>query len=171
MIFLVGFMGSGKSTLGPRLAARLTCEFLDLDARIEAAAGCSINEIFDRQGETAFREIEHGELVRVLSEGTAGGQRVVALGGGAFTQTRNIDLIENSGAVSIWLDAPPQVLLARCGRQSLDRPLARDRDRFLKLYSERLPFYKRATVRVNTAASVKDVVEEILTALRLRRTL
>lgn len=170
MIFLVGFMGSGKSAIGCRLAARLGCDFVDLDTRIEAAAGCTIGEIFDRQGEAAFREFEHRELSQLLSARSPGGpgdppRHVVALGGGAFTQERNIELIENGGAVSVWLDAPPEVLLARCGRQSADRPLARDRGRFLQLYAQRLPFYARARMRVNAAAPAEDVVEEILKAL------
>jgi len=169
MIFLVGFMGSGKSAVGRRLAARLGCDFLDLDALIESAAGCAIHEVFDRQGEAAFRELEHREL-RKLVPVRPGGQgnaprRVVALGGGAFTQEGNLELIESSGAVSVWLDAPPEVLLARCGCQTVDRPLARDREGFLKLHAQRLPFYARARVRVNAAAPAEDVVEEILKVL------
>jgi len=167
MIVLVGFMGSGKSSLGKRLARKLGCGFEDLDSRIEAAAGCPIHEIFDRQGEAAFRELEHRELARLISEGAAG-PGVVALGGGAFTQSRNVELIEKSGAVSVWLDAPAELLLARCGQQAFDRPLARDRERFLKLYAERLPFYARTSVRVNAAARAKDVIEEILAAVQGR---
>lgn len=156
-------MGSGKSTVGPRLAERLGCGFLDLDTRIEAAAGCSIHQIFDRQGEDAFRELEHRELAQLLHEPASPG--VVALGGGAFTQPANVQLIESHGAVSVWLDAPADELLARCRRQALDRPLARERERFLELHQNRLPFYARARLRVNAAAPVEDVVEEIVTAL------
>ncbi len=163
MILLVGFMGSGKSTVGARLAERLGCAFLDLDTRIEAAAGCSIYEIFDRQGEAAFRELEHRELARLLDEPASPG--VVALGGGTFTQPDNLELIESRSTVSVWLDAPAEELLARCQRQALDRPLARERERFLKLHQQRLPFYARARVHVNAAAPVGDVVEEILRAL------
>jgi shikimate kinase len=198
MIFLIGFMGSGKSTVGPLLAERLGCGFLDLDTRIEAAAGCTISEIFDRQGEAAFRELEHRELAKVLEQvpenaacpgkpwgilpasrgrepfsplagsmphglpGQAAFPGVVALGGGAFAQFRNVALVERSGAVSVWLDAPAEVLLARCAAQDAGRPLAHDPRRFLELHRERLPFYARAGLRVDAAAPAERVVEEIL---------
>lgn len=200
MIFLVGFMGSGKSTVGPELARRLNCSFLDLDDRIIEAAGCPIAEIFDRLGEAAFREIEHRELARLLDEqgtgetpastgevpaASAGAARlsgfppgageqtsrsrsqagVVALGGGAFAEERNVALLEARGAATVWLDAPADVLLQRCAQHGADRPLARDAGRFFRLHRERLPFYARARVRVNAAAPVENVVEEILRAV------
>lgn len=161
MIFLVGFMGSGKSAVGQALARRLSCPFLDLDERIEAAAGRPIAEIFDRQGEAAFRDLEYRELRAALRE-LGNGPAVVALGGGAFVQPRNAELVEQSAGLTVWLDAPLETLLERCGRQGAGRPLARDPERFGNLYRERLPFYERARLRVNAAAQVESVVEEIL---------
>jgi shikimate kinase len=172
MIFLVGFMGSGKTTVGRQLAKQLAYRFVDLDISIEAAAGRAIHEIFDQQGEAAFRELEHRELTRMCGPtANAGppaqaGACVVALGGGAFTQPRNVDLVRTSGGTSVWLNAPAQVLLDRCARHGVDRPLARDTTRFLTLYEERLPFYARAEFHVNAANPAGVVVEEILKVLR-----
>ena len=157
-------MGSGKSVAGQALARRLDCRFLDLDARIEETAGCSIPEIFDRQGEAAFRDLEHQQLYRLLSElGEA--TAVVALGGGAFAQPRNVALVEQSGRFSVWLDGPPELLLERCRRHGTDRPLARDPERFRALYRGRIPFYARARLRVEAAGATESVVEEILAGL------
>ena len=164
MVFLIGFMGSGKSVAGQALARRLECRFLDLDARIEEAAGCSIPEIFDRQGEAAFRELEHQQLYRLLSElGEA--TAVVALGGGAFAQPRNVELVEQSGGFTVWLDGPPELLRERCRRHGTDRPLARDPERFRALYRERIPFYARARLRVEATRATESVVEEVLAGL------
>ncbi len=160
LLFLVGFMGSGKSTVGPLLARRWNCPFIELDERIEEAAGNSIPEIFDHRGEAAFRDLEHQALRAALDqsrEETA----VVALGGGAFVQPRNAELIAQSGGFTIWLDAPAEILMERCG-SAAGRPLARDPDRFQRLYRERLPFYARAQMRVDAAAAVESVVEQIL---------
>ncbi len=154
-------MGCGKTTVGQALAQRLSCRFLDLDQRIEAAAGSTIAEIFDRQGETAFRELEHRELRAALSE-LGQGPAVVALGGGAFVQPQNLALVEQSGGLTVWLDAPLETLLERCGQHGDTRPLARDPESFRRLYRERLPFYARARLRVDAAATVESVVETIL---------
>ncbi len=167
-------MGSGKSTVGPLLAERIGCPFLDLDARIEAAAGTTISEIFEQRGEAPFRELEHRELRGALSE-ASGSPLVMALGGGAFVQPRNAEAIEQSGGTAVWLDAPEEVLIERCGaaarsiRSGLPgdglRPLARDPRRFHDLYRERLPFYARAAVRVDASVAPADVVEQILAGL------
>ena len=164
VIFLVGFMGSGKSAVGQALARRLNCRFLDLDPRIEAAAGCSIPEIFDRQGEAAFRQLEHEQLRQVLCE-VGAAPAVVALGGGAFAQPQNVELVEESGGFTVWLDAPPEILLQRCRRHGADRPLARDPERFRSLYRERIPFYARARHHVQATGAPESVVEGILAGL------
>jgi len=157
-------MGSGKTTVGRILAARLRSEFLDLDDMIEAAAGKPIPDIFEADGEPAFREIEHQQLQAALN---GGGPKVVALGGGAFVQPRNAELIEQSGAFTVWLDAPPEILRQRCARAT-NRPLARDPGQFDRLYGERLPYYSRAQMRVDATVAAGNVVEEIVAALRAR---
>lgn len=164
MVFLVGFMGSGKTTVGRLLAHRLHCPFIDLDDRVESAAACPIQEIFDHRGEAGFRDIEHAQL-RAAIEEIRHPPAVLALGGGAFAESRNLALIERRGAVSVWLDAPLDVLAARCARHAADRPLARDPARFRELYQSRLPFYARATLRVDASGTAASVVEEILASL------
>ena len=111
-MFLVGFMGSGKTSVGHDLATRLGCEFVDLDQRIEAISGRSVGAIFRDLGEGEFRRLEHEALKELFRE--SGLMRVVALGGGAFAQPRNADAIRDVGAITIFLDAPPDVLWQRC---------------------------------------------------------
>ena len=103
-IFLTGFMGCGKSTVGKLLAERLGWEFVDLDERIEALAGKSIARIFSEDGEDEFRRLEHETLVEQARLAREGSPRAAALGGGAFTFERNRRAISGAG-VSIWLDA------------------------------------------------------------------
>ena len=158
-------MGSGKSTVGRALARRLNCSFLDLDTRIEATAGCSIAEIFDHRGEAVFRDLEQRELRAALEEPNA--TAVLALGGGAFVQPQNAALIAQSGGLTVWLDAPEEVLLNRCESGEGTRPLAHDPNRFHRLYRERLPFYARARLRVDATAAPESVVEQILAGLGL----
>ena len=185
---LTGFMGSGKSTVGRLLAAQLVWRFADLDGEIESAAGLSISQIFAQKGEGVFREIEHECLTRVLGSAAARDTRLVlALGGGTFSQARNVALIRDSGVspafakapagaslavaglptaglpatVVIWLDCPINDLLRRCVLMG-DRPLFRDEASFRKLYEERLPHYRQADYRVESGGEPMTVVEQIL---------
>ena len=145
-IYLVGFMCSGKTTIGKLLAERLGWHFSDIDHEIEGREKTSIAEIFDRRGELEFRRIETETIrghVRLIERGRP---TVVALGGGAFTETANFDLLENNG-ISIWLDCPLETIERRVGEDST-RPLARDRKRFEELYHARQAAYARADYRV-----------------------
>src|SRR5262245_38526800 len=108
-IFLVGFMGSGKSTIGALVAAKLGLDFVDLDREIEAEEGKSIREIFELQGELEFRRIETNHL-QALKDRPAS---VVALGGGAFVQKANRPLVTEQG-VSVFLDCRLEIIQARC---------------------------------------------------------
>lgn len=161
-VFLVGFMGSGKSSVGQELARRLQWEFIDLDARIESRERRTIPQIFQQDGEAAFRSAEtHAlcELVGSLQQNT-----IVALGGGAFVQQENRELIGHRP--SIFLDAPVDELWRRSSEDKEVRPLRRDREQFSRLYSERLPFYRQATATVETSgkdiASVCGEIEQRL---------
>ena len=146
-IYLVGFMGSGKSTVGRLLASRLGWEFVDLDDEIEREGGARITTIFEKFGEPAFRAIEHRVLVEQIAAVRRGNPRVISLGGGAFVQRNNRERIQDGG-ISIFLDCPPDELWQRVSEQGDDRPLARDHGEFMSLYESRRPDYERADFTV-----------------------
>lgn len=155
-------MGCGKTTVGMKLAQRLAWKFTDLDTRIEQDEGRSIAEIFARGGEAAFRKKEQEIVRQVVEEVEQGGGRVVALGGGTFAQPQNFDLLQRSKAFTIWLECPVEDLLLRCALMT-NRPLFRDEASFRQLYEQRLPYYRQATVTVETGgADANEVVNRIL---------
>src|SRR5438876_769475 len=121
-VALVGMMGAGKSSVGRRLAARLAVGFRDADSEIESAAGCTISEIFERYGEPAFRDGERKVIARLLGETP----HVLATGGGAFVDPATHEKLKRH-AVTIWLKAPVELLLARTQRRDT-RPLLRTGD-------------------------------------------
>jgi shikimate kinase len=160
-IYLVGFMGSGKSTVGRLLAERLGWNFVDLDEEIEAEQHMKIAEIFDRYGEEHFRKLEKEALRRRVRAIQRGEPTVVALGGGAFAQPENYALIEDNG-ISIWLDCPLELARRRVEQDS-NRPLARDPEKFAQLYEARRSIYARADYRIEvTSDDPEQVVEAIL---------
>lgn len=168
-VFLAGFMGSGKNTVGHELARRLGWIFVDLDARIEARERMPIPDIFRLHGEPTFRAAEtaalHDLLADVLDHPT-----VVALGGGAFTQENNRQLLH--AWPTVFLDAPVQELWERCCRHELElgvaRPLRGDLDQFTELHAHRLPFYRQASVVIETSGKrIADICNEITHALQL----
>ena len=142
-IYLVGFMGSGKSTVGRLLASQLGWEFVDLDEEIERAGGARISGIFEKFGEPAFRAIEHRVLVEQIAEVRRGNPRVISLGGGAFIQRNNRERIQDGG-ISIFLDCPAEELWNRVRQQGDDRPLARNQGEFVALYEARRADYQSA---------------------------
>jgi shikimate kinase len=158
IIYLLGFMGSGKSTVGQLLATTLGWPFIDLDTVIEAGQGLSIRVIFENSGEPFFRQIEHV----ALREASKTEPAVIALGGGTFAQISNVDFIRDMGGATVWLDCPPQVLRSRCEGME-NRPLFRDVESFTRLLVERLPFYRLADFRVSVdGLKPAEVVEQIL---------
>lgn len=169
-MFLVGFMGSGKNTVGHELARRLAWDFIDLDARIEARERKPVPEIFRLQGESAFRAAETNALNDLLAQSFER-PAVVALGGGAFVQQNNRTLL--SAWPSVFLDAPPHELWQRClhdeAETGVARPLRKDPDQFARLHAERLPAYRQASLVVNTSGKQPDAIcLEIEQALRLQ---
>jgi len=188
-VFLVGFMGSGKNAVGRELARRLSWDFVDLDAQIEAREQQTISEIFRLRGESAFRlaetnalsdllaSLERGDRAEHGPSGVEGpglghaakslqGDSVVALGGGAFIQEANRKLLRPWPTV--FLDAPPDELWRRCQQDGVERPLRKNRTQFAQLYAERLPFYREASLVVETTGKqLASICEEIEHALKL----
>jgi shikimate kinase len=186
-IILLGFMGSGKTTVGRLLAERLGRSFVDLDDRIEAAAGKTISEIFATDGEDAFRDAEAQALATLLGAGRdpdavrsgacapdadrpdpdgqdVSAPHVIALGGGAFAQQRNRDAIAGARAITIFLEAPLDTLRERCAGFT-HRPLAHDPAGFAQLYAARLPHYQRAAQVVSTGTGTpEDAVLAIMSS-------
>lgn len=145
-IYLVGFMGSGKSTVGRLVAKQLGWTFCDLDDDIEMDQKCGIPEIFEAKGEEEFRRIETDALKKRVRAVERGRPMVVALGGGAFVQEENFQLLANNG-VTFWLDLPFGIIKRRV-QAATHRPLARDPRKFEELYHARRPFYARADYRI-----------------------
>ncbi|MGB0529478.1 MAG: shikimate kinase [Synechococcus sp.] len=165
-LYLVGMMGSGKTSTGRPLAERLGYGFVDADAVIEQAAGCSIPDIFDRDGEAGFRKLES----QVLSAISQRHSLVVATGGGVVTQPENWGLL-HSGIV-IWLDVVPDQLLQRLNADSTVRPLLQTADpeaALNALLNERRPLYAEAdlTVVINdeTPEAVADGILQLVPSL------
>ncbi len=145
-IYLVGFMGCGKSTVGRALADELGWNFADLDADIERHAQTSVADIFDRQGEAAFRALETILLHERVRSVQSGRPHVISLGGGAFLSQGNFDLVSNHG-ITVWLDCPFSMIERRVSTQT-HRPLARDRDRLRELFDARRSGYARADYHI-----------------------
>jgi len=156
-IFLVGFMGSGKTSVGRRLSRQLGWDFEDLDDRIQTREQRTIAEIFRESGEAEFRRAEHAALRALLAE-LASSPRIVALGGGAFAQTKNAALLEESGAPVVFLDGPADELFRRCEQEQVERPLRHDARQFRELYEQRRPFYLKAGWRVDTSGKDLDMI-------------
>lgn len=151
-IYLVGFMGAGKSTVGRELALRLRWPFFDLDSEIERVEKQSVSGIFAHLGEPCFRQLEREHLVR-LSQTP---QAVIALGGGAYVDPENRKVVDNTG-VAVWLDVSFPVIRERI-RMTATRPLFADPERAARLYSERLPFYRLARIHVLTDNRLPDAI-------------
>jgi shikimate kinase len=161
-IYLVGFMGCGKSTVGRALADELGWSFFDLDDEIESGEGTTISEIFDTHGEPVFRTIEASTLAKRVRAVQSGQPQVVSLGGGALMRDENFELIANNG-VTVWLDAPFDLIERRVGAES-HRPLARDPEKLRELFEIRLPRYALADFRVDapeedTAVTVRRILD------------
>ena len=162
-ITLVGLMGSGKSSVGKRLAQALDLPFRDADDEVEMAAGCSIAEIFDQLGEPAFRDGERRVIARLLE----GPPIVLATGGGAFMNAETRELIKTR-SVSVWLKADLPILAKRVARKE-SRPLLTGKDPMAVLTEQaavRYPAYAQADITVETGDTAHQVsVDQVVRAL------
>lgn len=166
-IYLIGFMGAGKTTVGRELSARLAMPFFDLDELIESAESSSIKDIFKQHGEPYFRKRERDILrsTRHLEHA------VISTGGGTFTFDENIQFIQSEG-FSVYLSAPYSLLRARLGDKADDRPLFRDDSAAHELYANRVRFYRMAdlTLEIREEETPAEIVERLLLELpRSRR--
>ena len=160
-ILLTGFMGAGKTTVGALLAERLGWDFVDTDRIVEARAGMTVAEIFEKRGEAAFREMEAAAIGDTASTDSL----VVALGGGALEMAATRDLVAGwPNALVVFLDAPLETLLARCAGHADGpvRPVLADRARLAERWSARLPWYRQAHLTVDTAELTPEAVAETI---------
>jgi shikimate kinase len=164
-IFLIGFSGSGKSTIGPLIAKELHYEFFDTDSMIEKVSGKSINDIFLNDGEPAFRKLESASIKKIGKDKVF--NKVIALGGGAFESDQNRKLILETGIV-VYLKCTPELIIKRLADFD-DRPLLKSvnkRDRLEKvkqLLSTREPNYDKAQIVINTVGkNTKRIISAIL---------
>ncbi len=165
-IVLTGFMGTGKTVVGRRLAERLALPFVDLDDAIEAAASMAIPEIFASEGESGFRRRERELIANVANRGSC----VVATGGGAVLDPENVRNLR-TGALLVCLVAEPAVILQRLGTDA-SRPLLQSPDdrlaRIRELLEQRGPAYAKADLSIETSgANVEEIVDRIIQHLHL----
>jgi shikimate kinase len=160
-VVLIGFMGAGKSTLGPLLADRLGWCFLDADLELESEAGATIADLFNTLGEPAFRQMEANAVARLLSRSDA----IIALGGGAVESEGTRSLLQISpDTCVVFLRAPLEVLVDRCEHQSgaAERPVLRHREALSQRFRARLPHYESAHITVDTEGLTPHAVADNL---------
>ncbi len=159
-IYLVGFMGSGKTVIGRRVAERLGLPFVDLDAEIERTSRLTIRALFEASGEVAFRERE--TLFLAGTESLPGA--VIATGGGCYVREENRRMMQRLGT-AVFLDVPLPVILSRLAGKT-DRPLFQGPEQAARLFAERVPFYKMGSIRVGLEGqSIEEAADRILSAL------
>ncbi|HEY4799967.1 MAG TPA: shikimate kinase [Bacteroidia bacterium] len=165
-IFLLGYMGCGKSKVGKLLAEKLQFEFIDLDASVESEASMPVAGIFEKYGEEKFRLMEHEHLKKLSAKDNA----IISTGGGAPCFHHNMELINQNG-ISVYLDATVDLLVKRLLKARVKRPLiAGMNEAELKTFIEtalkkRLPFYMQARHRVRTEEQTPDEMAEKIAAV------
>jgi shikimate kinase len=167
-VVLIGFMASGKTSVGRALGRILGWTFHDLDTVIEATEGRTVPAIFRDSGEPAFRRAEHNALSTLLKELSFLSPGVIAVGGGAFVQPVIRELLSQGDIEVVWLDAPVEELWQRCSRDSTVRPLARDLNQFRQLYDQRRKHYTEAGLHLDTSGKeVERIAKELIDRLGL----
>jgi shikimate kinase len=160
-IVITGFMGCGKSKVARELALRRNVVMVDLDDWITRRVSRSPAQLINEDGERAFREIETNALRDLLRSGEAG---VIALGGGAWIEEANRELIDQFGCTSIWLDVPFEVCWARIEESTEERPLGKTKHEAQERYDKRKPIYEMAHIRLHVDANqtIDDLISTIL---------
>jgi shikimate kinase len=163
-IYLVGFMGSGKSTVGKILAEKLNMNFVDIDKLIEEKEGMKIKNIFEQKGESYFRELERKQIEAIVNQEGF----VVSTGGGLGANLDNMNLMKKNGDV-VWLDVSLNTVLDRL-KNDQDRPLLKQpTEKTRQLFEERKNVYRLANIRINADKKTpSQIVEEILTKIKRR---
>jgi shikimate kinase len=164
-LYLIGMMGSGKSSIGRILAERLDYQFFDSDQLIEQVSKTSIAEIFAEEGEESFRTVE----TQVLAQLAPYTRLVISTGGGAVLKSENWSYLHHG--VVVWLDVPPETLFARVSQDPTPRPLLQQADPLQTLkaiFQERQRYYAQADIRVDADAATEEVVQRTLDNLKAR---
>jgi len=156
-IVITGFMGCGKSKIARALARSLNLTMLDLDESIRTRTGRTAAQLINEEGERAFRRIESDTLREVLQSGDAG---VIALGGGAWIEAENRELINQYSCASVWLDVPFEVCWSRIASGNDVRPLGKTRNQARALYERRRPVYQLATTHIRIAGN-EDLSDKV----------
>ena len=167
-IVLVGLMGSGKSSVGARVARSIGAKFIDTDDLIAQHAGRSVREIFEQDGESAFRDAETSALSEAFKDALLGSDTIISTGGGIVLSPVNRKTIKENACCVVWLDAPVEDLLQRTGKAT-KRPLLDGdaRGALTKMAKDRFELYEEvATIRVETQhLSLTDVVSRVTNAI------
>ena len=162
-LFLVGFMATGKTTVGKRLSSKLNLPFFDSDREIELTLGCSINEYFSLYGESSFRAIEE-EIIIEKIKSNKNNNFIMSLGGGAYLNY-NIRKLINCVGISIWLNGNIDIVYNRLIKSKNERPLTlifNTKEKLKKLLKERNFYYQKADVSVNIINTSKDKMSDII---------
>ncbi|HSS18554.1 MAG TPA: shikimate kinase [Pyrinomonadaceae bacterium] len=165
-LVIVGFMGSGKSSVGRELALRLNCGFVDLDTWIKRTHARSPKEIIEQDGEPRFRQLETAALRKILLRNETA---ILSVGGGAWAEAENRELIQASRAFTIWLDAPFELCWQRIETAPESRPLARTRADAEQLFRARLPTYQLTEARIPVSQQTPQAIAESIASLFLSR--
>ena len=164
-IIIVGMMGVGKSTIGKILAQSLDKEFYDIDDNIEKKYNMKVYEIFENYGEKKFRDIEYKEIKSIQKNCNA----VIATGGGAFTNKKNISILNMTG-LTLWLDVSPLIITERLKKNASNRPLLKEVDieKYINnLLIKRNPYYAKANLTVvSSQISKNEIKNKILLAIK-----
>ena len=162
-LFLVGFMATGKTTIGKRLSSKLNIPFFDSDKEIECFLNISINNFFKIHGEDKFRQIEEKIIVDKINENNLNGF-VMSLGGGAYLN-KNIRQLIDSVGISIWLNSNIDIIYNRIKNSKNDRPLTQkfnSKEKLKELLNERIFYYQMASLKINIIKTSKDNMTSII---------